>query len=188
MYQKFHTLRSACCRCKQCDLWQSRTQVVFGDGSERAAVLFIGEAPGAKEDAQGLPFIGRGGQLMNQMLEQAGIRREEIFITNLVKCRPPANRDPAPAEQQACYGWLTEQIRLLNPDVIVCIGRISAMQLIDKAFKVTKQHGRIYEKDGRAWVGMYHPAAVLRNPRLKDDAQNDFLQLKAYLDQTKKGG
>lgn len=183
MYKNMDTLQAACRRCKRCPLWETRAQVVFGEGAPQAEVLFVGEAPGAQEDIEGRPFIGRSGKLMDKMLAEAGIEREAIFITSLLKCRPPENRDPLPAEQELCEKWLKEQIRLLNPRVIVCVGRISAMRLIRRDFKVSKEHGVFYEKNGRVYMGMYHPAAVLRSPSLKQVAQEDYLKLKKLLEQ-----
>lgn len=183
MYKNMNTLRRACCKCQKCALNKTRIQVVFGDGDVSAAILFVGEAPGANEDREGHPFIGRGGKLMHTMMEAAGIDPSTVFITNMVKCRPPENRDPSPEEQTVCRDWLNEQIRILNPKIIVCIGRIAAMNLIRNDYKVTKEHGVFYNKDGRTYMGMFHPAAVLRSPRLKDAAQEDFYRLKAYLEQ-----
>lgn len=182
MYQNMNTLEAGCLNCKKCALCGTRTQVVFGDGDRHARILFVGEAPGANEDQQGKPFVGRGGQLMRRMMEEAGIDRSAVFITNMVKCRPPENRDPSPAEQQQCAMWLEEQLRLLNPEVIVCIGRIAAMRFIRKDFKVTKEHGQLHKQNGRTYVGMYHPAAVLRSPGLRPAALEDFKKLNAFLD------
>lgn len=183
MYKNMDTLKAGCQRCKRCPLCETRTRVVFGEGSYQADIMFVGEAPGAQEDIEGRPFIGRSGKLMDKMLEEAGLDREEIFITSLLKCRPPENRDPLPTEQALCEKWLAEQIRLIAPKVVVCIGRISAIRLIRGDYKVTKEHGVFYEKNGRVYMGMYHPAAVLRSPSLKAAAQEDYHKLKEFLEQ-----
>lgn len=182
MYRKIETLRTACNRCRTCPLCETRTKVVFGEGCQPADILFVGEAPGAREDEAGQPFIGRSGQLMTRMMEEAGIPRASVYITSVVKCRPPENRDPSLRELDLCQHWLEEQIRLLNPKIIVCIGRISAGRLIFKNFKVSKDHGRFFQKNGRILVGLYHPAALLRTPSLKEVAQADYLRLKSFLD------
>ena len=137
------------------------------------------EGPGENEDLQGEPFVGRGGRLLDQMLAAVGLsRRHNIYIANMVKCRPPKNRDPLPEEQEACAPWLAQQIALIDPKIIVCLGRIAACYIIDPDFKVMKQHGRWIEKDGRLMMGMLHPAAVLRNPNQLSAAFADFVTLR----------
>ena len=171
-------LKAACKDCRRCGLCETRTNLVFGTGNEKAEVLFIGEGPGENEDLQGEPFVGRGGQLLDKFLDAVDLdRRKNIYIANMVKCRPPKNRDPLPEEQDACIGWLREQVRLMHPKIIVCLGRISAQKLIDENFKVTKQHGEFFEKKGVIMMGTFHPAALLRNPRQKPEAFEDFLKL-----------
>ena len=165
--------------CHLCQLYQSRHNIVFGVGNPRARVMFIGEAPGRNEDLQGEPFVGRGGKLLDQYLAVVDLERgKNIYIANMVKCRPPKNRDPLPAEQEACLPWLREQVRLLRPKIIVCLGRISAQRLIDKNFRVTKQHGQFMEKNGVWMMGTYHPASLLRNPQQKPEALEDFIALR----------
>ncbi len=179
MYNSWEELKKDCMGCTKCELCQTRTNLVFGTGSENAEVLFIGEGPGQNEDLQGLPFVGRGGQLLDKFLAAVDLdRNKNIYIANMVKCRPPQNRDPLPAEQEACIGWLREQVRLMRPKIIVCLGRISAQKLISPDFKVTKQHGEFIEKGGILFMGTFHPAALLRNPNQKPDALEDFLKLK----------
>ena len=157
----------------------TRTNVVFGVGNRQAEVLFVGEGPGENEDLQGEPFVGRGGKLLDQMLAAVGLSRaHNIYIANMVKCRPPHNRDPQPAEQEACIGFLREQTALLRPKIIVCLGRIAACRLIDPNFKVTRQHGEFTEKGGIWFMGTFHPAALLRNPRQKPDGFADFVALR----------
>ena len=179
MYDNFEELKQNCLNCRKCGLCETRTNVVVGVGNPRAKVMFIGEGPGENEDLQGEPFVGRGGQLLDRMLAAVGLsRKHNIYIANMVKCRPPENRDPAPAEQEACIGFLREQTALLRPKIIVCLGRIAACRLIDPDFKVTRQHGEFFEKNGILFMGTFHPAALLRNPRQKPDGFADFVALR----------
>ncbi|MCL2508475.1 MAG: uracil-DNA glycosylase [Oscillospiraceae bacterium] len=179
MYNNWDELKSACLTCTRCPLGDTRTNLVFGVGNERAEVMFVGEGPGEQEDLRGEPFVGRGGQLLDKYLGAIDLdRRENIYIANMVKCRPPGNRDPAQEEQDSCLPWLREQFRLLRPKIVVCLGRISAQRLISPDFKVTKEHGRFYEKNGVLMMGTLHPAALLRNPIQKPDALEDFLNLR----------
>ena len=172
-------LRHQCMQCEKCELCLTRTNVVFGVGVADAEVMFIGEGPGENEDLQGEPFVGRGGQLLDKYLDAIGLdRKKNIYIGNMVKCRPPKNRDPKPEEQEACIGWLRSQVRLLRPKIIVCLGRIAAQRLIDPAFRVTKEHGKFIEKNGTWMMGTFHPAALLRNPNQKPVAFEDFLALR----------
>lgn len=179
MYENWEQLKKDCMGCDKCELGKTRTKLVFGVGNENAKVLFIGEGPGANEDLQGEPFVGRGGQLLDKFLAAVDLdRKKNIYIANMVKCRPPQNRDPLPAEQDMCIGWLREQTRLLKPKIIVCLGRISATRLISPDFKVTKQHGQFIEKNGTLMMGTFHPAALLRNPNQKPAALEDFVALR----------
>ena len=166
-------------KCEKCGLCKTRTQAVWGVGNPETKVLFIGEAPGKNEDEQGEPFVGRSGQLLDKMLQVIGLdRKKNIYITNIVKCRPPENRDPHPKESAACIEHLREQTRLLAPKIIVCLGRISATRIIDPNFKVTRQHGQFIEKGGILMMGTFHPAALLRNPNQKPAAMEDLLALR----------
>lgn len=179
MYENWEQLKKDCMGCDKCELSKTRTKLVFGVGNENARVLFIGEGPGANEDLQGEPFVGRGGQLLDKFLAAVDLdRKKNIYIANMVKCRPPQNRDPLPAEQDMCIGWLREQTRLLKPKIIVCLGRISATRIISPDFKVTKQHGQFIEKNGTLMMGTFHPAALLRNPNQKPAALEDFVALR----------
>lgn len=172
-------LREQCLKCEKCELCRTRTNVVFGVGVPDAEVMFIGEGPGENEDLQGEPFVGRGGQLLDKYLDAIGLdRKKNIYIGNMVKCRPPKNRDPKPEEQEACIGWLRSQVKLLRPKIIVCLGRIAAQRLIDPNFRVTRQHGQFFDKNGTLMMGTFHPAALLRNPGQKPDAFEDFLALR----------
>lgn len=180
MYETLDALREEVLQCRGCGLCSTRKNVVFGVGAPGAKILLIGEGPGENEDKQGEPFVGRSGQLMDKMLEYAGLsRKRNIYIANMVKCRPPQNRDPAPDEIAACMGWLRNQTAILRPAIIVCIGRISAVSLIRKDFKVTKEHGQFIEKNGTLMMGTFHPAALLRNPVNKPAAMEDLLGLAA---------
>lgn len=175
-------LKEQALTCTGCKLAATRTHVVFGGGNPNARVLLVGEGPGQQEDLTGLPFVGRAGKLLDKMLEAVGLSREEgVFITNMVKCRPPNNRDPQPDEMRACIGYLNEQIRLMRPEYLVCLGRVAAQSLIDPDFRVTKQHGQFIEKDGIWMMGTFHPAALLRNPNQKADAFDDYCKLRDRL-------
>lgn len=173
------TLEETCRGCTACPLAATRKNVVFGVGNPAAEVLFVGEGPGANEDDQGEPFVGRAGQLLDKMLAAVGLSRQHnIYIANMVKCRPPQNRDPLPEEQDACLHWLKAQTALLRPKILVCLGRVAACRLIAPDFKVTRQHGEFFEKKGMLLMGTLHPAALLRTPSQKPDAFEDFLKLR----------
>lgn len=178
---KLDRLREECLNCGKCPLAVTRRKVVFGDGDEKSGVMFIGEGPGANEDAVGLPFVGRAGQLLENFLESIGLIRQQVYIANMVKCRPPENRDPHPEEVERCIGYLNRQIELIKPKIIVCLGRVAACYMIDKDFKVTRRHGEFIERDGILYMATYHPAAILRNPNNKPDAFGDFLALRAKM-------
>lgn len=184
MYQTWEELEAACLACRKCGLCEGRTNVVFGAGSHTAKVMFIGEGPGEQEDLQGKPFVGRSGQLLDKMLDAVHLSRDtNIFIGNIVKCRPPKNRDPLPEEQELCIGWLRNQVALLRPEIIVCLGRIAAMKLIRPDFKITREHGIFSDKNGVLMTATLHPAALLRNPRQKPSAFEDFLKLRKKMDE-----
>lgn len=175
----WETLTEQCRNCTACGLAVTRTNVVVGVGQPDAEVLFVGEGPGENEDLQGEPFVGRGGQLLDKMLAAVGLsRKKNIYIANIVKCRPPKNRDPQSEEQEACIHWLREQVLLIRPKIIVCLGRIAACRIMAPDFKVTRQHGQFVEKGGILMMGTFHPAALLRNPNQKPDAFADFLALR----------
>ena len=170
-------------KCRGCSLAETRTNCVFGVGDRDARLMFVGEAPGEQEDLQGIPFVGRAGQLLDRYLFAVDIKREDVYIANILKCRPPHNRDPLPAEENACIGFLREQVRLIRPRVIVCLGRIAAMRLISPDFKITRDHGTWYERGGFLMTAVYHPAALLRDPRKKDDMLADMKKIKEKLDE-----
>ena len=172
-------LREDCLNCRGCELCQTRTNVVFGVGSGDAKLMFIGEGPGENEDLQGEPFVGRAGKLLDDMLELIDLDRTKVYIANMVKCRPPHNRDPQPAEQAACSHWLNRQLELIDPVIIVCLGRIAAMRFIRPDFKITREHGQWFEKDGRQVMAIYHPAALLRDPRKRPETFDDLKAIQA---------
>lgn len=172
-------LEIKCKNCTKCDLCEGRTNLVFGVGKKDADIMLIGEGPGENEDLQGQPFVGRSGQLLDKFLASIDLSRDKnVYIANMVKCRPPKNRDPKPEEQDMCINWLREQFKIIKPKIIVCVGRISAQRLIDKNFKVTQQHGQFIDKNGTLFMGTYHPAAILRNPNNKELAFADWLALR----------
>lgn len=170
-------LELQCRKCTCCMLYETRTQVVFGDGSRNAEIMFVGEGPGKNEDLQGRPFVGAAGQLLDEMLYIIDLDRSNIYIANIVKCRPPGNRDPLNVEQSACIPWLRYQTKLLNPKIIVCLGRIAAAKLIKPDFKITQEHGLWFEKAGIQFTALYHPAALLRDPGKKPDTFRDLKNL-----------
>ena len=174
---EWEELRRQCMNCRSCGLAETRTNVVFGVGTPEAEVLFIGEGPGANEDAQGEPFVGRAGKLLDDMLAMIGLDRSKIYITNSVKCRPPQNRDPLNTEKEACRGYLKRQVELMRPKIIVCLGRISAAEIIKEDFKITQEHGRFFERGGIQMMALYHPAALLRDPRKKPETFEDLKRL-----------
>ena len=167
--------------CKACELHTGRTNTVFGVGTKNAEVMFIGEGPGKNEDEQGEPFVGRAGQLLDTMMASIGLSRQSVYIANIVKCRPPDNRDPMPAEQDACIGYLRNQVYLLKPKIIVCLGRIAAMKIITPDFKITAQHGQFIERGGYMLGAFFHPAAVLRDPRRRPETFQDMKNLERLI-------
>lgn len=180
--EKMKELFEKCSGCTVCPLHATRTNCVFGSGSEKAKLMFIGEAPGEQEDLSGKPFVGRAGQLLDKFLFAVDISREDVYITNILKCRPPKNRDPLPGESDACIGYLREQVKIIQPKIIVCLGRISAMRLISPDYKITKEHGTWVERGSYLMTAVFHPAALLRDPRRKEDMLCDMKIIKEKLD------
>ena len=174
--ENLQELYEKCAACHGCALGETRTNCVFGVGNPNADLMFVGEAPGEQEDLSGTPFVGRAGQLLDKFLYAVDISREDVYIANILKCRPPKNRDPLPAEEDACIDFLREQVRLIRPKIIVCLGRISAMRFIRPDFKITKEHGQFTYKNGIWMTAIYHPAALLRDPHKKPET---FVDLKA---------
>ena len=175
---QWEALRQDCLRCQGCALAQTRTNVVFGDGAQDAEILLVGEGPGQHEDEQGIPFVGKAGMLLDDMLEIIGLDRTKVYIANIVKCRPPQNRDPLPTESEACMPWLREQFKLLQPKIVVCLGRIASQRMIRTDFSVTKEHGTFVQKNGVWFMGTFHPAALLRQAQNKPAAFADFVALR----------
>lgn len=171
-------LEKACLECANCALYETRTNVVFGVGNRNAEVLFVGEGPGEQEDLMGEPFVGRAGKLLDDMLKIINLdRKKNIYIANIVKCRPPNNRDPLNTEQDACIDYLRGQFKLIRPKIVVCLGRISASRLIGGDFKITRDHGKWYDKDGVKFMALYHPAALLRDPGRRPETFVDLKEL-----------
>lgn len=170
-------LRQQVAGCQLCELHRSRTQTVFGVGDQKASWMIIGEAPGADEDRQGEPFVGRAGRLLNAMLQSVGLSREQVYIANILKCRPPNNRDPRPEEAAACFPYLRRQIELINPDVIIAVGRIAAQRLLECNTSLARLRGSVHrlESTGTPLVVTYHPAYLLRSPSDKRKAWEDLL-------------
>ena len=169
-------LERAAGACRRCALCETRTNLVFGVGVRDARVMFVGEGPGENEDLQGEPFVGRGGQLLDVMMKIIDLdRHRNVYIANIVKCRPPKNRDPLGTEQEACIGWLRAQMELVKPKIVVCLGRIAAQVLIKPDFRISQEHGQFFDVNGTQFMALYHPAALLRDPRKKPDT---FVDLK----------
>ena len=177
----WESLQTACLSCTSCPLSQTRHNAVFGVGPQDAEVMFVGEGPGENEDLQGEPFVGAAGKFLDEMLSIIDLGRENCYITNIVKCRPPQNRDPLNTEQDACIGYLRNQAALIRPKIIVCLGRIAAMRIIKEDFKITKEHGQWFEKSGVQMMALFHPAAILRDPRRRPETFEDLKKLQAKI-------
>lgn len=174
--------------CEKCELCYSRTNTVAGDGALNSKIMFIGEAPGQSEDETGKPFVGRSGKLLDHLFESIGIdRSKDIYITNILKCRPPKNRDPKPSEQESCINYLRDQYKILRPKIIVCLGRIAAQRLIRSDFSITREHGTWTKKSNTYFTATFHPSALLRNPKNMDAALEDFKEIRAKVLELTKG-
>ncbi|MBQ6997179.1 MAG: uracil-DNA glycosylase [Oscillospiraceae bacterium] len=172
-------LQQACQNCTRCGLCETRKNVVFGVGNRNADILFIGEGPGEQEDLQGQPFVGPAGKLLDDMLSIIDLdRKANCYIANIVKCRPPHNRDPLETEQDACIDFLREQIGLIQPKIIVCLGRIAAMRLIRPDYRITKEHGQWAQLDGIWTTAIYHPSALLRDVTKRPETFTDLLSIR----------
>jgi len=167
--------------CTRCKLHRHRNKIVFGDGNPKAELVFIGEGPGADEDAQGLPFVGRAGKLLTQMIEAMGLQRKDVYICNVVKCRPPENRVPEPDEVETCSPYLLRQIDVINPKVLVCLGAVAAKTLLETNRGITQFRGQWLEWRGRKLIATYHPAYLLRNPNAKGEVWKDLQKVMAEL-------
>ena len=174
----WESLKTECADCRACGLCDGRTNLVFGVGNEHAALMLVGEGPGEQEDLQGVPFVGPAGKLLDSMLEMIDLDRGQVYIANMVKCRPPHNRDPRPEEMAACRRWLDRQIALVNPRLIVCLGRIAAKALIREDFRITREHGQWFDLNGRKALATFHPSALLRDPAKRPDAFMDLREIR----------
>lgn len=171
-------LQKACDGCTKCGLCETRHHVVFGVGNRNADILFVGEGPGEQEDLKGEPFVGPAGKLLDDMLSIIDLDREKCYIANIVKCRPPRNRDPLETEQDACVDYLRNQVALIKPKIIVCLGRIAATRLIRPDFRITREHGTWTERGGIWMTATYHPSALLRDLSKRPDAFDDLMAIR----------
>ncbi len=179
--QEIGKLAADCAVCRKCPLGETRTKLVFGVGKAPSELMLVGEGPGEQEDLQGEPFVGPAGRLLDDMLELIGLDRSMIYIANMVKCRPPHNRDPQETELAACRPWLDAQIRLVRPKIIVCLGRIAAGELIRGDFRITREHGQWFERDGVRMMAIYHPSALLRDVSKRPETFADLRELRGVL-------
>ena len=174
-------LKNQCLSCRECPLCEHRTQVVFGVGNPESPVMLVGEGPGEQEDLQGVPFVGPAGKLLDDMLEMIDLDRSKVYIANIVKCRPPRNRDPLGEEQNACRHWLRSQMELIRPRIILCLGRIAATALITEDFRITRDHGQWYDMDGCRMTAIYHPSALLRDVSKRPETFADLRSVRAEI-------
>lgn len=166
-------------RCHRCPLGETRNKPVMGRGSHDAKIMFIAEAPGQQEDEKGIPFVGPAGKVLDALLTSVSLKREDVYITNIIKCHPPRNRDPKPPEQEACLPFLKCETILLHPPVIVCLGRIAAQRIISPDFRITREHGTWVHRKGYWMTAVYHPSAILRDPRRMEETKLDFQNIYA---------
>ena len=185
--RNWEELRQVCGQCQKCELGKSRTNLVFGDGNPNAEIMFVGEGPGQQEDLTGIPFVGPAGQLLDRMLEIIDLDRTKYYIANIVKCRPPRNRDPLAGEQDACIGYLREQVKLVRPKIIVCLGRIAAMRLISPDYRITKEHGKWVQKGGFWMTAIYHPSALLRDESKRPETFDDLISIREKIKEVCRG-
>ena len=175
-------LEKTCKSCTACGLCETRHNVVFGVGNRQAKVMFIGEGPGEQEDLQAEPFVGAAGKLLDDMLRIIDLdRKQNCYIANIVKCRPPHNRDPLETEQDACIGYLRQQIELMRPQIIVCLGRVAALRIIRDDFRITREHGQWTNKDGIWMTAIYHPSALLRDVSKRPETFDDLLSIRGKI-------
>lgn len=173
------SLKQICSHCTRCGLCETRHNVVFGIGREDADIMFVGEGPGEQEDLKGEPFVGPAGKLLDDMLSIIDLdRNSNCYIANIVKCRPPRNRDPLETEQDACVGYLRNQVALIKPRIIVCLGRIAAKRLIDPDYRITRQHGQWVERNGVWMTAVYHPSALLRDLNKRPETFDDLMAIR----------
>ena len=182
MMYEWDALKQTCLSCTRCGLCETRTNVVFGVGREDADIMFVGEGPGEQEDLKGEPFVGPAGKLLDDMLSIIDLdRKSNCYIANIVKCRPPKNRDPLETEQDACIGYLRNQVLLVKPKVIVCLGRIAAKRLIDQDYRITRQHGQWVNRNGIWMTAIYHPSALLRDVAKRPETFDDLISIREKL-------
>lgn len=180
---EWQELQARCRDCRACPLGQTRTNNVFGTGDTGASLMFVGEAPGEQEDKTGIPFVGAAGKLLDRYLYAVDLPRDKVYIANILKCRPPHNRDPEEGEQDACIGYLREQFRLIRPRVVVCLGRIAAMRLIHPDYRITREHGQWVQKGGVWMTAVYHPSALLRDLSKREDMLRDMWAIRQKLEE-----
>ena len=178
---QWEELQNTCMQCRNCRLCNTRTHVVFGVGRQDADIMFIGEGPGEQEDLQAIPFVGAAGKLLDDMLSIIDVNRTNCYIANIVKCRPPMNRDPEDDEQDACFGYLQKQIELVNPAIIVCLGRVAARRMIDPDYRITRDHGKWICRNGIWMTAIYHPSALLRDLGKRPETFEDLLYIREKL-------
>ena len=171
-------VQSACNNCTACGLCETRRNVVFGVGNPDSPIMIIGEGPGEQEDIQGIPFVGAAGLLLDDMLKLIGLDRTKLYIANIVKCRPPRNRDPLVEEQDACKYWLDEQLRLIQPKIILCLGRVAAQRIMYHDFKITREHGQWFQRGDVRLMAIYHPSALLRDERKRPETFADLREFR----------
>ena len=171
-------LRRQCLGCTACPLCRERSNVVFGVGCVDTDIVFVGEGPGQQEDLSGEPFVGAAGKLLDEMLNIIDLGRHNCYIANIVKCRPPHNRDPLPQEQDACIGYLRRQLEIIRPKIVVCLGRIAAQRLIKEDFRITREHGTWFDRDGVQYMAIYHPSALLRDVNKRPETFRDLLLIR----------
>lgn len=169
--------------CDKCPLSKTRNNVVFGEGNDKSKIMFVGEGPGFYEDKLGRPFVGKSGELFDKILKAINLTRDDIYIANIVKCRPPNNRNPLEDECENCIKYLRWQVKIINPDIIVCLGAVAAKHVIDKDFKITKSRGTWYKRGKFNIIATYHPAAILRDVNKKKDAWEDFKSIRKMYDE-----
>lgn len=172
--------------CGRCELCRTRNHSVMGKGNLHSPILFIAEAPGRNEDRDGVPFTGRSGELFDRLLREIEMKREEIYLTNIVKCNPPGNRDPYPNEQEACIPYLKYETLLLRPKIIVCFGRIAAQRIIRPDYRITREHGVFLERKNTWLTAVYHPSAVLRDETKLPQMQEDFRKIREKLEEVRR--
>ena len=177
MYDNWEQLEETAKECKKCKLCQNRNNVVFGTGNRQARLMFIGEGPGADEDLQGTPFVGKAGKLMNMAFEAIGLKREEVYIANIVKCRPPGNRNPQDDEAHACLDYLRNQVILVKPKIIVLLGSVALKNILGKEYGITASRGKWIERKGILYMPTWHPAALLRDESKKIDFIRDLQEV-----------